>query len=136
MKTSTARGEGDAFFGVHTLSVRQSSDWPAAYGSISGYGCPCGQLRPSRSALSTPLQGAAGCGGFQRSAPTGGAAYGTPVKSSTPAVSTPSSAPVSIVTRGGAVAGRAATSIAPASSESSDAAGEIERIREASGRIQ
>jgi hypothetical protein len=45
-------------------------------------------------------QGAAGCGGFQRSAPTGGAAKGTPRKARTAAFNwnLPTTSPVSIRT--------------------------------------
>jgi len=42
----------------------------------------CGQCGPKCVAASGALQGATGAGGFQRSAPTGGAAYGIPKYSS------------------------------------------------------
>ena len=50
---------------------------------------PCMHRAPNCSAFRTPSQCAAGCGGFQRSSPTGGAAYGIPLKTRTSAVVAP-----------------------------------------------
>ena len=58
--------------GVHTLSVRQSSlNSPGA--GVKGTRV-CMQEWPKAVALRVPCHGVAGCGGRQRSAPTGGAA--------------------------------------------------------------
>lgn len=43
-----------------------------------------GQRGPKRSAERTPSQGMTGSGGRQRSGPTGGAAYGMPLNTTTP----------------------------------------------------
>src|SRR5689334_13323987 len=40
-----------------------------------------------------PVQGMTGCGDFQRSAPTGGAAKGMPLKEATPSFATPRISP-------------------------------------------
>src|SRR5262249_44774235 len=57
----------------------------------------CTQLSENFSALRTPSHFAGGCGGRQRSSPTGGAAYGMPLKTRTPGteLATPSSNPPS-----------------------------------------
>src|SRR6478609_3825636 len=47
-----------------------------------------------------PCQAAAGCGGCQRSAPTGGAAYGMPRNSRVAATVFPRTAPSAVVTTG------------------------------------
>src|SRR5690348_7637325 len=63
----------------------------------------CMQRGPKRSALRTPVHAATGCGGFQRNAPIGGAAYGMPLNSSNPVAPAwmPESRPVSMRTIGG-----------------------------------
>lgn len=53
----------------------------------------CGAVGPNEVAGRTPSQGAAGAGGANRRSPTGGAAYGMPLKTSTPSRSVPSTAP-------------------------------------------
>src|SRR5262249_33649896 len=55
-------------------------------------------------ALRTPLHEAAGCGGFHRRSPTGGAAYGMPLKTITPSFDVPATRPFSVRTASGAVA--------------------------------
>ena len=44
---------------------------------------PCMQCGPNSVALRTPSHGCTGCGAFQRSSPTGGAAKGMPRKTRT-----------------------------------------------------
>ena len=56
----------------------------------------CAQCGANWVAWRTPGQLAAGCGGCQRSAPTGGAAYGRPRNSSTPALARPRTAPLAV----------------------------------------
>ena len=69
----------------------------------------CMQRGPKWPAARTPCHAATGCGGFQRSAPSGAAAYGMPLNSSRPARAswTPDNAPVSIRTVGTASAAAA-----------------------------
>src|SRR5437773_8300941 len=45
-----------------------------------------------------PLHAATGCGGFHRRVPTGGAAYGMPLKLRTPSAAAPETRPLSIRT--------------------------------------
>ena len=60
---------------------------------------PCMQRAPNVAACFTPVHGATGCGACHRSAPTGGAAYGTPRNARTPsAFFVPSTAPASVLT--------------------------------------
>ena len=54
---------------------------------------PCGQREPGTSASRTPLQAAGGCGERQRSSPTGGAAYGIPLKDRKVGLTCPLTAP-------------------------------------------
>src|SRR6266699_5073339 len=60
-----------------------------------------------------PDQGAAGRGGCQRSAPTGGAAYGMPRNSSPAATAWPRTAPPTVVTTGALAALAPALLLAP-----------------------
>jgi hypothetical protein len=73
----------------------------------------CMQRGPNLSALRTPCQLPAGCGGFQRSSPTGGAAKGTPLKLRTPVLlsAAPSSVPPVSLTRSWAKAPAASVAI-------------------------
>src|SRR6185312_1045970 len=102
---------------------RQSSPMPAERNRMSPNSGSCMQRGPKRVAWRTPLQAGAGCGGFQRSAPIGGAAYGTPWNSSSAMpfafASLPSILPSASDTRGGgsgaaAYAAKAARPITPA----------------------
>src|ERR1035438_8238442 len=58
----------------------------------------CMQRAPYPVAWRTPVQAAAGCGAFQRNGPTGGAAYGMPLKVRTlpSALTTPSRTPLAV----------------------------------------
>src|ERR1035441_9612169 len=58
----------------------------------------CMQRAPYPVAWRTPVQPAAGCGAFQRNGPTGGAAYGMPLKVRTlpSALTTPSKTPLAV----------------------------------------
>src|SRR5882724_3273369 len=58
------------------------------------------QWCPNSVAWRTPDHLAAGCGGFQRRSPTGGAAYGMPRNALTLPSVLPSTAPVRILTMG------------------------------------
>ena len=69
-------GYGPVPVGAYTLRKRQSSSVdpvPKAFGSWT-------QPLPNLVASRVPVSGAAFCGGFQRRGPTGGAAYGMPLK--------------------------------------------------------
>ena len=82
--------------GVKTFRYRQSSDvlvTPKAEGG-------CGQCGAKLVAARTPVHGAAGCGGRQRSAPTGGAAYGMPRYSSVAPAVMPCTQPSAVSARG------------------------------------
>ena len=75
----TGRGSSPSPAAVHTFRNRQSSE-------VSGRAAPviiartglCGQIVPNSVASRAPLHFAGGCGAFQRSSPTGGAAKGMP----------------------------------------------------------
>ena len=60
----------------------------------------CMQRAPNSVAFRTPSHDAGGCGAFQRSSPTGGAANGMPLKTRTSdeATAAPSTAPDFVVT--------------------------------------
>src|SRR5262249_27793009 len=98
-KTITGRRSEADFAPVQTFKYRQSS--------LLGGGAapprpppPCVHLGPNSSAFRTPVQLVTGCGGRQRSGPTGGAAKGIPLNTriSEPAFDVPSIKPVSILT--------------------------------------
>src|SRR5690606_37903294 len=71
---------GSAPAGFHKLRYRQSSEEP----SDTDPGAPphpaWAQVGPNSLPSRTPSQAATGCGGRHRNAPTGGAAYGLPLK--------------------------------------------------------
>ena len=74
----------------------------------------CGQGLPNAVAFRVPCQAACGRGGRQRSAPTGGAAYGIPRKLRIPAATFPRTAPATVTTTVGP--GVVAASLSGASS--------------------
>src|SRR5579872_3539941 len=91
--------------GVKTFRNRQFSDvlaWPKGEAA-------CGQCGANAVAARTPGQLAAGCGGCQRSAPTGGAAYGMPRNSSTPPLAIPPTSPLAVLATGPPAAAPPAT---------------------------
>src|SRR5579864_3310474 len=70
---------GPAFFAVvQIFNVRQSSLCGAIF-NVGG----CGHGAPNAAAFRIPPHGFGGCGGFQRSSPVGGAAYGIPLNART-----------------------------------------------------
>src|SRR5579863_365687 len=82
--------------GVNTFRNRQFSDvlpWPNGPAT-------CGQCGANCVASRTPGQPAAGCGGCQRNAPTGGAAYGMPRNSSTAPLAKPRTGPLAVPATG------------------------------------
>src|SRR5580658_11388672 len=88
------------WLGVKTLRNRQFSDVLASPKGPAS----CGQCGANCVAARTPDQLAAGCGGRQRSAPTGGAAYGMPRNSSTAPLARPRTAPLAVPATGPFVA--------------------------------
>ncbi len=90
--------------GVHTLRFRQSSPGTSGSGSSAAYVGVYGTLGavgPYAPASRTPSQAAGGAGAAKRSAPTGGAAYGTPRKTAMPPGPVrPSTTPWAVLTRG------------------------------------
>ena len=93
-QTITGRLRAPALAGVNTFRYRQSSDELATPNEDGG----CGQCGAKLVAVRTPRQGAGGFGGCQRSAPTGGAAYGMPRNSSVAATVFPRTAPSAVPT--------------------------------------
>ena len=95
--TNTGAGDGGVGFGVQMFNRRQSSlPWIVAVpgGLIEGHGLA------ARVASSVDgFQGAAGCGGFHRSALTGGAANGMPRKTHTAPCSRPRTVPAAVPAR-------------------------------------
>src|SRR3954471_12604510 len=87
---------------VQTLIYRQSSLVGGGGGAPARPPPPppCMQRGPKTSALRTPSHFAAGCGAFQRSGPTGGAAYGMPLNTRTSGLlpPTPETSPASVFT--------------------------------------
>jgi len=93
-KTRTGRLEvGAASLGVQTLIVKQSSLPVTAPDDVC-----CTHALPNAFAARSPLQHAAGCGGFHRKSPTGGAAYGMPRNAVDPPLVAPTTAPDSTTT--------------------------------------
>jgi hypothetical protein len=85
--------------GAQTLSVRQSSlvcSAPLPGGTRGGGDWE--QEAPKSTALRGCFQLAGDCGARQRSSSTGAAAYGTPLNDEMPALTVPTSAPLSIWT--------------------------------------
>src|SRR5689334_24039007 len=70
-----------------TFRNRQSSDPRIPFPDFCAHGGPNESLRL------IPLQGMTGCGGFQRSCPTGGAANGIPLNEATPLSMVPMTVP-------------------------------------------
>lgn len=85
--------------GVHTFTVRQSSDVgvPSDISCSSG---SCGQAGPSWLASRGSVEGFTGAGGNQRRSPTGGAAYGMPRKTSRSPSTVPWTGPAVVCTTG------------------------------------
>src|SRR5215510_3452463 len=81
------------FAGVHTLRYRQSSLIPAGAPKIFANAASCMQLTANVVACFTPVHDWIGCGAFHRSAPTGGAANGMPLKEAMPLVDVPATRP-------------------------------------------
>src|SRR5262249_49096844 len=108
------------------LRYRQSSLLAPVGGTD---GAPCVQVGPGLVASRTPVHAAARCGGFHRSAPTGGAANGMPWNDRRGARRLPRTSPPPVRTRTGpphaappmppeppAMAGRQPTATAPRAS--------------------
>src|ERR1039458_7816099 len=93
--------------GAKTFRYRQSSDAAATPNGEGG----CGQCGANCVAPRTPGQGAAGCGGRQRSGPTGGAAYGMPRNSSVVPMVSPPTAPSAVATTGPGPGGTGLTAV-------------------------
>src|SRR5258706_6602730 len=89
----TGRASPALFAGVHTLRYRQSSLISGgAPNSLANIGS-CMQLAPKVDACFTPVHGGSGCGAFQRSGPTGGAANGIPLNKTMPFATAPATRP-------------------------------------------
>src|SRR4051812_35485390 len=84
--------------GRQTFSTRQSSAGGVPSGAASPGNGSCAQSLPYARAGFAPVHGLTGCGGRQRSSPTGGAAYGMPLNELTPASTAPSSIPLATLT--------------------------------------
>src|SRR3954470_14509761 len=83
------------------MRYRQSSLMPLLRNSMSPKIGRCIQAGPNDAAGRTPSQALTGCGAFQRSSPTGGAAKGIPRKTWVPElVMLPSTTPFAVLTRG------------------------------------
>src|SRR5437588_2743879 len=86
IQTSTGLFSVDEFAPVHTFRYKQSSligslgIKNSALHMLKGAGDACIGLGPNVSHFFTPVHGAASCGAFHLSSPTGGAAKGTPLK--------------------------------------------------------
>ena len=81
--------------GRQTLRYRQSSLTGAPSEASPARGAGCRQAGPNALAARSVRHGATGCGARQRSAPTGGAAYGMPLKATTLAARSPRTGPLS-----------------------------------------
>src|SRR5215510_493139 len=81
------------FAGVHTLRYRQSSLTPSGARKSLAAAASCMQLNAKDEACLTPVHGLTGCGAFQRSAPTGGAANGMALNDAMPSATTPATRP-------------------------------------------
>jgi hypothetical protein len=85
-------GNGPSPLGTYTFRYKQSSE-------VLGVPPPaiCAHGLEKEVAARGELQAAAGCGGFQRESPTGGAAYGMPRNLYMVSVSDPFTVPLSVV---------------------------------------
>src|SRR5262245_6418987 len=81
------------FAGVHTFRYRQSSLTPSGALKSFAAAASCMQLKANDDACFTPVHALTGCGAFQRSAPTGGAAKGMPLNDEMPFATTPATFP-------------------------------------------
>src|SRR5947207_11214279 len=96
--TITGRGVDPSIERVQTFSVRQSSSVPISSPPMPAprAGAGWGAHLVHSPAGRTPSQGATGCGGRNRSSPTGGAANGRPLNTRTPSSSTPATRPAAV----------------------------------------
>src|SRR6266571_5395350 len=99
--TMTGSGRRGSVLGVYTLTTRQSSAVLVLVTPVPTLPV-CAHTLPKVVVSLMPVHGAAGRGGRQRSAPTGGAAYGMPRNSRASAVKKPCTAPLSVRTTRGA----------------------------------
>src|SRR5262245_7343211 len=100
MKKSTGSFDAAvALAGAHTFTVRQSS-WPMTL--VLSAGSSCSHMAPKLVLASGADQQAGAAGGAQRSAPTGGAAYGIANQAQVSADATPCTGPRSVTTSPGA----------------------------------
>src|SRR6185312_3241340 len=84
---------------VHTLRYKQSSLASDDRKIMSSQICTCIGRSPKAVASRTPAHGLTGCGSLHRSSPTGGAAYGIPLKTRTPLLSrAPRTTPLAVLT--------------------------------------
>src|SRR5882762_156552 len=88
--------------GAQTFRDKQSSLPPGSRNTMSGKIRPCMHRAPNLVAWRTPAHLDGSAGGFHRSFPTGGAAYGIPRKTFTDPAFFPSTMPLSVFTRGAA----------------------------------
>src|SRR5580765_4896123 len=91
----TGTGDAGAGSGVQTFTLRQFS-LPTTV--VLPAGLTCGHITPAV-AFSVDAQGAAGCGGFHRRLPSGGAANGMPRELHDTPLSMPCTIPFAVVTR-------------------------------------
>src|SRR5438046_949396 len=89
-----------ALDGAHTFRNRQSSEEVLEIESAPRGKPICAQSAPNLVASRTPFQVGKGCGGRQRYSPTGGAAYGIPLKMETSPSVTPRKIPEAALTVG------------------------------------
>src|SRR6266567_3125722 len=97
--TMTGSGRRGSVLGVYTLTTRQSSAVLVLVTPVPTLPV-CAHTLPKVVVSLMPVHGAAGRGGRQRSAPTGGAAYGMPRNSSPAATAWPRTAPSAVATTG------------------------------------
>src|SRR3954469_23270798 len=97
-QTTTGR-RASSGAGVQTLSVRQSSLGAATMlRPLVTALAACMACGPKRVASRRPVQDSGGWGGANRNGPSGGRAYGTPRKTTTPRSSSPWRLPYPVVT--------------------------------------
>src|SRR5262245_36523739 len=92
----TGNGVPGSASGVHTLTVRQSSSERVSV--VVPPAVICGRTFAGMVASRGVVHAVTGCGGFQRFAPVGGAAYGIPRKARAVRTLVPRTTPFGVVT--------------------------------------
>src|SRR5262249_3888286 len=110
---------------AYTFSVRQSSLVGDGLPSAISIGSACGHDAPNVVAARSAVHLSTGWGARQRRSPTGGLAYGMPLKVTMPLSATPTTGPASVTTRAASAPWRVVTATQHAAVRAMRAVGRI-----------